>query len=115
MCSAYPDEPRIQPRPVASTPHLVWAGGHFLVLAAGLRYLLSALTFWSSGGRSSWAYSATYLGAVISYGVVVYKSFGVPQLTRAYLHKAAMDENVQYFLLSLYWWWHKPIASESVA
>lgn len=64
-----------QARPVASTPHLVWAAGHALTLAAGLRFLIGTLTF-SSANLNMW-YSLAYLGAVVSYGVVVYKSFGV--------------------------------------
>ena len=87
-----------------------------MVLIAGLKYLFSTvtstITFSSSGPGKFW-YSLAYLGAIVSYGVVVYKSFGVPQMTKAYFQKAAMDENVQYFLLSLYWWWYKPISSES--
>jgi len=50
-----------------------------------------------------------YLGALISWGVVVYKSLGVPSLNRAYLQRALMDENVQYFALALYWFFHKPV------
>ncbi|KDN53173.1 hypothetical protein K437DRAFT_253501 [Tilletiaria anomala UBC 951] len=96
-------------RPVASTPHLVWAGGHAVLLLAGIRCLLSLLAFWSSSRRLNAYYYIAYIGAIVSYGIVVYKSFGVPQLTKAYFQRAAMDENVQYFLLSLYWFWHKPI------
>jgi hypothetical protein len=64
-----------QARPVASTPHLVWAAGHFLTFIAGLRFLIGTFLF-SSAALGRW-YSVAYLGAVVSYGVVVYKSFGV--------------------------------------
>lgn len=62
----------------------------------------------SSGGLSRW-YTATYLGAIISYCVVVYKSFGVPQLKKAYIQRALMDENVQYLFLAVYWFMSRPI------
>ncbi|KIS66455.1 nucleoporin POM33 [Mycosarcoma maydis] len=97
------------PRPSASTPHLIWAAGHFLCFFAGLRYLAGTVMFaTSSGGLSRW-YTATYFGAIISYCVVVYKSFGVPQLNKAYVQRALMDENVQYLFLAIYWFMSKPI------
>ena len=81
----------------ASAPHLVWALGHFLTFVAGMRYLVTAATFaWS--GYDIW-YRVAYLGAIISYGVVIYKSFGVPRTDRAYVQRALMDENVQYLSL----------------
>ncbi len=61
-----------------------------------------------SGGLSRW-YTATYLGAILSYCVVVYKSFGVPQLNKPYIQRALMDENVQYLFLAVYWFMSKPI------
>ncbi|PWN49655.1 hypothetical protein IE53DRAFT_317244, partial [Violaceomyces palustris] len=94
-------------RPAASTPHLVWAAGHFLSFLAGLRYLFAVTTF-SASGLGRW-YTIAYFGAITSYCVVVYKSFGVPQMNKAYIQRAAMDENVQYLLLALYWWFSKPI------
>lgn len=97
-------------RPAASTPHLVWAGGHFLTFLCGLRYLLG-VAFLQGASLSKW-YTVAYLGALVSYGVVVYKSFGVPQLSKAYFQRAAMDENVQYLFLALYWWINKPIFGE---
>ena len=38
-----------------------------------------------------------------------YKSLGTPQLNKAYVQRALMDENVQYLLLALYWYLQKPI------
>ncbi|CCF50237.1 hypothetical protein NDA11_004802 [Ustilago hordei] len=96
-------------RPSASTPHLVWAAGHFLCFFAGLRYLAGTLMFATSGGGLSRWYTAAYVGAIISYCVVVYKSFGVPQLNKAYIQRALMDENVQYLFLAVYWFMSKSI------
>lgn len=63
------------PQLKASLPHLVWAFGHFLTFFAGARYMVATATFaWS--GYGLW-YRLAYIGAIISYGVVIYKSFGV--------------------------------------
>ncbi|OCB85258.1 hypothetical protein A7U60_g7885 [Sanghuangporus baumii] len=40
-------------------------------------------------------YSLSYFGALVSYAIVCYKSFA--------------NQNVQYFLLALFWWMSKPI------
>ncbi|SPC64854.1 related to POM33 - transmembrane nucleoporin involved in nuclear pore complex distribution [Ustilago sp. UG-2017b] len=96
-------------RPSASTPHLIWAAGHFLCFFAGLRYLAGTLMFATSGGGLSRWYTAAYVGAIISYCVVVYKSFGVPQLNKPYIQRALMDENVQYLFLAVYWFMSKSI------
>lgn len=50
---------------------------------AGLRYLLGVLTF-SAPQLGRW-YTAAYLGAIVSYGVVVYKSFGVSSSAVSFL------------------------------
>jgi hypothetical protein len=78
-----------------------------LVFLSGLRFLLGVVTF-NTPNLRHW-YTLAYLGAIVSYGVVVYKSFGVPQLNKAYIQRAAFDENVQYLLLAVYWWFNKPI------
>lgn len=53
----------------------MWAAGHFLVFIAGTRFLVGTLLM-SSAALRHW-YTVAYLGAIVSYGVVVYKSFGV--------------------------------------
>lgn len=37
----------------------------------------------------------------------------IPQLNKTYIQRAAFDENVQYLLLAMYWWFSKPIFSTS--
>jgi len=49
------------------------------------------------------------MGAIISYAIVCHKSLGTPQPNGAWIRRALIDENVQYFLLSIYWWYSKPI------
>jgi hypothetical protein len=54
--------------------------------------------------------SAHSAGAIVSWTVVVFKSLGIPNASRAYLMRAAVDENAQYLLLALTWFFQKPIA-----
>lgn len=89
----------------------MWAAGHFLTFFAGLRYLITAATF-STAGYEIW-YRVAFYGAIISYGVVIYKSFGVPRTDKAYVQRALMDENVQYLVVAIYWCYIKPISSTS--
>jgi len=89
-------------------PHYAWAGGHFLLLAASLRYLFAWITF-KSVAYVFW-YKLAFAGALASYAIVVYKSLGSPQPNMAYVRKAGADENFQYFVLALYWFCTKPIA-----
>ncbi|BGP22458.1 hypothetical protein Rt10032_c07g3080 [Rhodotorula toruloides] len=88
-----------------SYPHYAWAFGHALVLVGTIHTLLGVVTF---SGRSK-SYYLAYGGALVSWGIVVYKSLGAPQLNKAYIQRALLDENVQYLLLALYWFLQKPI------
>jgi len=56
-----------------------------------------------------WWYKTAFTGALVSYGIVCYKSLGIPQASSAYVRKALSDENVQYLLLALFWWTSKPV------
>ncbi|KAJ3839925.1 hypothetical protein F5878DRAFT_93456 [Lentinula raphanica] len=92
---------------MATTQHYLWASGHFILLLCALRYFFAYATFHNVS--SIW-YKACYTGALLSYAIVCQKSLGIPQLNAAYVKKALLDENVQYFLLAFYWWSSKPIA-----
>ncbi|GAA5913380.1 uncharacterized protein JCM6883_003058 [Sporobolomyces salmoneus] len=89
-----------------SYPHYAWAVGHGLVLLGTLHTFLGFVTL----SFRSKSYYLAYAGAILSWGIVVYKSLGVPQPNRAYVQRALLDENVQYLLLALYWFLTKPIA-----
>ncbi|EPQ60939.1 hypothetical protein GLOTRDRAFT_68993 [Gloeophyllum trabeum ATCC 11539] len=91
---------------MATTQHYVWAAGHFVLLAAAFKCLLSFVMF---RGASPWWYRTGFVGALISYGIVCLKSLGPPQPNAAYIRRAMMDENVQYLLLAFFWWSSKPI------
>ncbi|ORY90835.1 hypothetical protein BCR35DRAFT_107887 [Leucosporidium creatinivorum] len=88
-----------------SYPHYAWALGHFAVLLGTIYTLLGLVTFSS---RSN-SYYLSYGGAILSWGIVVYKSLGTPQPNRAYIQRALLDENVQYLILAVYWFLQKPI------
>ncbi|GAA5885966.1 hypothetical protein JCM16303_003045 [Sporobolomyces ruberrimus] len=89
-----------------SYPHYAWAVGHGLVLLGTIHTFLGFITL----SFRSKSYYLAYAGAIVSWGIVVYKSLGAPQPNRAYVQRALLDENVQYLLLALYWFLTKPIA-----
>ncbi|KAH7911235.1 hypothetical protein BJ138DRAFT_1007018, partial [Hygrophoropsis aurantiaca] len=87
--------------------HYLWAGGHFILLAAALRYFIAWITFKTI---SVWWYKASFFGALLSYAIVCNKSLGTPQPSMEFIQRALMDENVQYFILAFFWWTSKPVA-----
>jgi len=91
---------------MATTQHYLWASGHFLLLFSSLRYVFVALTFKTP---SVWWYKASLTGALLSYAIVCQKSLGPLRPDMAFVRRALLDENVQYFLLAFYWWSSKPI------
>jgi len=87
--------------------HYAWAAGHFLVVLCAARYILTWITFKS--GRYSWWYSFAFAGALLSYGIVVYKSLGAPREgVQSWFVRALADENFQYLGLALFWFMTKP-------
>lgn len=91
---------------MATTQHYLWASGHFILLISSLKYVWATISFQTA---SSWWYKTALTGALISYAIVCQKSLGTPQPNAAYVRRAFLDENVQYFLLAFYWWSSKPI------
>lgn len=55
------------------TLQFAWFAGHVLTLVGSALYFLSVVMF----RASSKAYTIAYVGALLSYGVVVYKTHGV--------------------------------------
>ncbi|KAL1407730.1 Transmembrane nucleoporin [Vanrija albida] len=86
-------------------PHYLWAFGHATVLVNSAYILLQTLLF---RGTPTTPYRLVYLGALLSYSIVVFKSLGRPTGT-AWLRRAFVDENAQYGLLAFYWLISKPI------
>ncbi|KDQ54730.1 hypothetical protein JAAARDRAFT_37828 [Jaapia argillacea MUCL 33604] len=91
---------------MATTQHYVWAAGHFILLISALKYFFSYVTL---KGASPFWFKASFTGALVSYAIVCQKSLGTPQPNIAYWKRAMMDENIQYLLLSLFWWTSKPV------
>ncbi|KAI0735412.1 hypothetical protein C8Q76DRAFT_281765 [Earliella scabrosa] len=91
---------------MATTQHYLWAAGHFILLLCSLRFFLAKLMF---KAVSSFWYRASFTGALVSYAIVCQKSLGVPQPNAAWIRRALLDENVQYFLLAFFWWSSRPV------
>jgi len=77
------------------------------MLISALRYFLAWATFKTI---SNWWYKASFTGALVSYAIVCQKSVGAPQPNLAFIKRALLDENVQYFMLAIFWWTSNPIA-----
>jgi len=87
--------------------HFARAAGHLLVVICATRYILAWVTFKS--GKYNWWYSLAFAGALLSYGIVVYKSLGAPKEgPQAWVVRALADENFQYLGLALFWFTTKP-------
>ncbi|CAG8745508.1 23322_t:CDS:2 [Cetraspora pellucida] len=82
-------------------PQFIWWCGHCVVFFCSLFHLYYWLTFRAAEGASY--YYTAYLGAMLSYGVVIYKSFGTPAPTWEYFQKINRDENVFYLVLACVW------------
>ncbi|KAI9277560.1 hypothetical protein BY458DRAFT_504446 [Sporodiniella umbellata] len=90
---------------LVKTLQFAWFFGHVSTITGTLLYILSLLTF----NSKTYLYKYAYFGAALSYGVVLYKSHGTPQINGEYMRKLVMDENAQYFLLAVYWFVTQPI------
>ncbi|TFY78681.1 hypothetical protein EWM64_g5334 [Hericium alpestre] len=92
---------------MATMQHYIWATGHFILLVSALRYLFA----WAMLQHPSvYWYKAAFTGAFASYAIVCQKSLGIPQPNAAWVRRALADENVQYFMLAMFWWTSKPVA-----
>lgn len=74
-----------------SGPHIAWSAGHAIVVLASSYEIIKMVTF-SSAPK---AHSLALFGALISWGIVVFKAQGVPQPSKAYLQRLLLDENAQ--------------------
>lgn len=81
--------------------------GHVLVLLLGtIYYLKRPLWGWQA---ANWYYQQAYLGALASYSIVVYKTYGPPQLSLEFFQRLMVDENFEYLALAFMWYIHRPI------
>ncbi|KAG2222205.1 hypothetical protein INT45_014102 [Circinella minor] len=79
--------------------HFAWFAGHVLTLLGGTFFILSQLFL----HPSNILYYLTFLGAVISYGIVIYQSYGLPSTSGNYIHQLLLDENGHYLSLAIFW------------
>lgn len=86
-------------------PQFVWFLGHVLLLLCSLRYAVSFIMFSASSHRL--AYRSAFFGSLITYGIVLFKTYSNPR-TRGPINiqlaaKIWADENMQYFVFAFYW------------
>ncbi|KAI7874635.1 hypothetical protein K492DRAFT_169071 [Lichtheimia hyalospora FSU 10163] len=77
----------------------VWFSGHVMTLLCSAIYLLCTIC----AHPSNLLYRLTLLSALVSYGIVVFKSYGIPRPSWLYVQQLATDENMHYFGLALFW------------
>ncbi|RHZ76467.1 hypothetical protein Glove_197g50 [Diversispora epigaea] len=92
---------------LAKHPQFIWWLGHCVVLFCSFFYFYYWITFRAAEGESY--YYTAYLGAMLSYGVVVYKSAGIPQPNWEYFQRLNRDENVFYLGLAVLWFFNTPV------
>ncbi|TPX34302.1 hypothetical protein SmJEL517_g03033 [Synchytrium microbalum] len=88
------------------TAQFLWFAGHLTTVVQALSYLV-VYRLSAEGARS---YSRAYMGTLLSYGIILYKAHGIPQISRAYMQRILLDENTQYLLLALIWLTSSPIS-----
>lgn len=86
----------------------LWFLGHVLTVFQAGWFILVGRFFGGSGNARS-GYTKALWGVLLSYGIIIFKSHGIPQISRAHFQRIMMDENSQYFMLALAWVSSKPI------
>ncbi|KAF4583125.1 ER membrane protein [Ophiocordyceps camponoti-floridani] len=92
---------------LAKTLQFAWFIGHMTLLTSTLRYFMSWLRMNYYSGWAQGSYRASFVAAIVTYGIVVYKT----QRARAKMNSRPSggligqlsDENVQYLLMALVW------------
>ncbi|KAF9956008.1 hypothetical protein BGZ70_010059 [Mortierella alpina] len=93
-------------------PQFIWWLGHVTMLICTAFYLPYWATFNYKAG-AHW-YTRAFFGALISYSVVVYKSFPDIQFTAQFAQTLFSEENVQYLLMAIFWWRSTPMLAPLV-
>ncbi|KAJ2798976.1 Transmembrane nucleoporin, partial [Coemansia furcata] len=89
------------------TAQFYWWAGHMIVLIFGTMYYVKRP--FSGWQAANWYYGKAYLGALTSYAIVIYKTYGPPQLNLAFAQRLIVDENVEYLLVALFWYFNRPM------
>ncbi|KAI8990167.1 hypothetical protein BDB01DRAFT_833193 [Pilobolus umbonatus] len=85
-----------------------WWIGHVIVVFNGLFYFSSVLSL----NSNPIYYRIAYLGAILSYAVVIYNSIGLNN--RDIDINLFCDENVHYLAIAFYWYSYQPIADQRI-
>ncbi|KAI9277427.1 hypothetical protein BY458DRAFT_504955 [Sporodiniella umbellata] len=80
-----------------------WWLGHVCVVINGIIYFGSVLSFYSNPVH----YRGAYMGALMSYAIVIYNSIESTKEDR--YTRLLYDENVHYFVMALYWYFSTPM------
>ncbi|KAJ3253327.1 hypothetical protein HDU77_004629 [Chytriomyces hyalinus] len=81
---------------------ILWFLGHATTVIQTLIFSIF------SGSRN---YTKAIWAILLSYGIILFKAHGVPQLATItpYVQRIMVDENTQYLILGLIWWSSKPV------
>jgi hypothetical protein len=80
---------------LANSLQFFWAGGHFITVFCTALYILNY--------NSSYYYNAL-IGTLVSYGLVLYRTYASSIQTPGVAQKMAADDNFSYAFLSLSWY-----------
>eukprot|EP00842_Homolaphlyctis_polyrhiza_P000400 jgi/Hompol1/1360/HPOL_004765-RA len=75
------------------------------------RMVLSLQFVWFLGHlmTESPAYYRAFYGTIISYGIILFKTYGAPKFSTEYAQRVLRDENTQYFMLAAIWTTSAPL------
>lgn len=111
-----PDQPlTVRLSSLVQTLQFAWFCGHLTLLACTARYSLAILKFSSNYTSAVIAYRLAFIGAAVTYGIVVYKAYrarfraGHMPTGQQGVMKILGDENVQYLLMALVWLYSKAV------
>lgn len=80
---------------LASSPQFFWALGHFITLGNAILYILNYNTS---------HYYTALIGTLLSYGMVLYRTYASSIQNPGVAQKMAADDNFSYSFLSLSWY-----------
>jgi hypothetical protein len=90
---------------LAKSPQFFWALGHFVTLINTVLYILNY--------NSSYYYTAL-IGTLVSYGLVLYRTYAASIQTPGVAQKMAADDNFSYAFLSLSWYSSPTVLSVAI-
>ncbi|KAK9702144.1 Transmembrane nucleoporin [Basidiobolus ranarum] len=94
-------------KPLVLTPRFAWWIGHCIVTLSFFFYSFNKI-FGSAASAQSWYYRL-YIGVLLSYGITVWKTYGMPQFNTAFLQRIFMDDNVHYLFMGFLWYVSAPL------